>query len=72
MANKQKRYTVTLDLYVWADDDKEIVELAQKIAKKLSDKEVDNRAKVLDIYETPFGIFNSRAVTLDITDLKAD
>lgn len=59
-----KRYTVTVDLYVWADNDDEVSELAKEIANKLSGKEVDNGAKVIDIYETPFGIFDSRAVAI--------
>ena len=61
---KEKRYTVTLDLHVWAKDDNEVIKLAQELAKKLSEKEVDNKAKVLDIYETPFGVFDSRAVKI--------
>lgn len=65
MADKQKRYTVTLDLYMWANNDDEVVKLAQELAQKLKEKEVDNGAKVLDIYETPFGIFESRAVKVE-------
>jgi hypothetical protein len=60
-----KRYTVTVDLYVWADNDDEVAELAKEITQKLSEKEVDNGAKVIDIYETQFGIFDSRAVKFE-------
>lgn len=59
-----KRYTVAIDLYIWADSDADVIEKAQAIAKELQAKE-DNNAKVLDIYETPFGIFESRAVKIE-------
>lgn len=63
--SKEKRYTVTIDLYVWAGSDEEVAQLAREIAQKLREKEVDNGAKVIDIYETPFGIFESRAVKFE-------
>lgn len=61
----EKRYTVTLDLFVYALDDenvkKEVEELMRKI-DNIGGKFNDNKASTLSIHETPFGSFDSREV----------
>ena len=56
-----RRYTVTLDLYLYADNDKEAIKQANELAKKLSEKE-DNGASVLALYETPFASLVARPI----------
>ena len=56
-----RRFTVTLDLYLYADNDKEAIKQANELAKKLSEKE-DNGASVLAIHETPFASLVARPI----------
>ena len=58
---ENKRYTVTLDLYVYEKDDKAAIKAANKLVKQLSKVE-DNDASLVSIYETPFGTFENRRV----------
>jgi hypothetical protein len=51
---KQKRYTVTLDLYVYANTDNEAIKEAKKVIDTLENKD-DCKAEILSIFETPFG-----------------
>lgn len=51
---KQKRYTVTLDLYVYANTDDEAIKEAKKVIDTLENKD-DCKAEILSIHETPFG-----------------
>ena len=53
------RYVVTMDMYVYAENDY----MARKRAHDLTDelkKKYDNQAAVLDIVEQPFGTFANR------------
>lgn len=50
---KQKRYTVTLDLYVYANTDDEAIKEAKKVIDALENKD-DCKAEILSIFETPF------------------
>ena len=59
---EKTRYAVTLDLYIWADNDEQAVKEAQQIAADM-DKKDDNKCSVVNVYETPFG-FGSREVTI--------
>jgi len=59
--SKQKRYTVKLDAYLYARNDREAMVKAAKLADFLQTLE-DNQAQVLELHETPFGSFNSREV----------
>jgi hypothetical protein len=49
-----KRYAVTIDLYIHAENDSEV-------AENLRGKE-DNHASVLEIWENKFGSLNHRLV----------
>lgn len=51
---KLKRYTVTLDAYLYAENDNEAKENA-KMLIELINKIDDSRAQVLKLEETPFG-----------------
>lgn len=53
----KKRYAVTVDLYIYADTDKEVKAKAKKFTEDIEfaiDK-TENRASVISIYEAPFG-----------------
>lgn len=52
---KQKRYTVTIDLYVYASTDDEAIKEAKKVIDTLENKD-DCKAEILSIFETPFGV----------------
>jgi hypothetical protein len=69
---KEKRYTLTLDMYVYARNDREAMVKAAKIADELRNKE-DNQAKVSTLDETPFASCEIREVhkgRLDIFENK--
>lgn len=54
---KQKRYTVTIDLYVYANTDDEATKEAKKAIDTLENKD-DCKAEILSIHETPFGVIS--------------
>jgi hypothetical protein len=56
-----KRYAVTIDLYIHAENDSEAIKQAEKVAENLRGKE-DNHASVLEIWENKFGSLNHRLV----------
>lgn len=56
-----KRYAVTIDLYIHAENDSDAIKQADEIAEKLRSKE-DNHASVLEIWENQFGSLNHRLV----------
>lgn len=56
-----KRYIVSFDVYMFAKDDDAIKKAAAAFARKL-DLEYDNKASVLEIYESPFGSTSGRKV----------
>jgi hypothetical protein len=58
-----KRYAVTIDLYIHAENDSDAIKQADKIAEKLRSKE-DNHASVLEIWENKFGSIDHRRVIL--------
>ena len=58
------RYTVDLQLYIWADSDKEAVELARKIQKRQRDK-FDNRCHINRLAEAPFGRILEREINIE-------
>jgi len=51
---KLKRYTVTIDLYVYANSDDDAMNEAKEIVKILENKN-DSKTEILSIHETPFG-----------------
>ena len=58
------RYTVDLQLYIWANSDKEAVELARKIQQRQQDK-FDNRCHINRLAETPFGRLLEREIHIE-------
>tara|TARA_R100001460_G_scaffold11086_1_gene25971 strand:- start:330 stop:521 length:192 start_codon:yes stop_codon:yes gene_type:complete len=58
------RYTIDLQLYIWADSDKEAVELARKIQQRQRDK-FDNRCNINRLAEAPFGRILEREINIE-------
>ena len=59
--NNSKRYTVKLDAYLFARNDREALVKAAKVAEFLQTLD-DNQAQVLSLDETPFASCNHRNV----------
>ncbi len=57
----EKRYTVKLDAYWYAENDEQAKIKAAKLAELLQNFE-DNNAQVIELKETPYGSFTSREV----------
>ena len=57
--SKEKRYVVTMDMYVYSENDYMARKNAHKLADGLKSK-LDNQAAVLDIVEQPFGTLGNR------------
>ena len=57
--SKENRYVVTMDMYVYAENDFMARQKAHKLADGLKNK-LDNQAAVLDIVEQPFGTLGNR------------
>lgn len=55
------RYTVTMDFYIQAENEKEAIKIAQELAEKQR-KELDNQAQILFIHETPFASLQSKLI----------
>lgn len=51
---QEKRYTVTIDLYIYAETDSDAKVQAQNVCGILHNLS-DNKASVVSIHETPFG-----------------
>jgi hypothetical protein len=58
-----KRYTATIDMYIFAENDTEAKKKANRVADRLR-MEQDNQAKLLTLYETPFASVESREIPL--------
>lgn len=58
------RYTIDLQLYIWADSDKEAIELARKIQQRQRDK-FDNRCNINRLAESPFGRIQEREINIE-------
>ena len=58
------RYTVDLQLFIWAESDKEAVKLAQKIQQRQRDK-FDNRCNINRLAEAPFGRIQEREINIE-------
>ena len=57
----EKRYTVKLGAYLYAENDEQAKAKAEKLAKLLQTLE-DNSAQVIELNETPYGYFTNREV----------
>ena len=60
--SKAKRYSITLDLYIHARNDREAMVKAAKLAETLQSYDDNNQAKVLSLDETPFASLVSRNI----------
>ena len=58
---KEKRYVVTVSLYMWAESDDEVNKQAEVLAKSINDKH-DARCSVDEIVEQPQGTIGNREV----------
>ena len=58
------RYTVDLQLYIWADSDKEAIKIAQEIQQRQRDK-FDNRCNINRLAEAPFGRVQEREIQIE-------
>ena len=56
-----KRYTVTMEFYIFEDGDDAAKNEAERIAARLRAKK-DNQAKVHEIHETPLGSLKPRKI----------
>ena len=54
-----KRYATTISIYVYAESDKEAIQLSKDIASEMRDLE-DNDATVEEIHEMPFASLEPR------------
>ena len=63
---KEKRYVVSIDAYVYAQDDEHARLHADEYAKYLRcmERNDDNRAEVTGLCEQPFGTFTNRSISL--------
>lgn len=61
MGNKKIRYTVTMDMYIYAHNDDDAIRIAKEIAEKERDQ-WDNQAQVLSVHETPFGMAKAKEI----------
>ena len=59
----EKRYTVKLDAYLYAENDEQAKARAEKLAKRLRMGQ-DNSAQVIELNETPYGSFTNREVEI--------
>ena len=59
--SKNKRYSITLDLYINAGNDRDAMLQAARLAEKLR-RDEDNEAQVVSVDYTPFASLHSRRV----------
>ena len=59
----EKRYVVTMDLYVFAENDSDAIANAHKLANTIDNIDT-NECKVIEIAEQPFGKIGNRKVVL--------
>jgi len=57
---EKKRYVVTMDMYVYADNDYMARKHAHKLVEKLDEEKFNTSAKVTEIGEQPFASLNYR------------
>ena len=60
-SNEEKRYAVTIDFYVFAKNDKDVIKKSEMICDLL-DKKYDNHANIVEINEQPFGSLKNRKI----------
>lgn len=51
---QKERYTMTMDFYIWAEDDVAAIKEANRLVTKMRDEE-DNQPVLLNLHRTPFG-----------------
>lgn len=60
--SKSKRYSVTLDLYIDARNDREAMVKAALLAEELRNEKSNSETQVVSVDETPFASLSSRNV----------
>lgn len=60
---KQKRYIVTFESYIFAKNDKEALKQSKAMVSALK-KFDDNQADVIGLFEQPFGTLEKRDINL--------
>lgn len=50
-----------MDMYIYANDDQDAIQIAQSIAEKERDQ-WDNQAQVLSVHKTPFGMMKAKEI----------
>lgn len=63
MVKEEKRYVLTMDMYLYAGSDKSAIKQAKKLVKEL-DKKGDNLPAILSLDESPFGSLEIREVEI--------
>lgn len=53
LGEKKKRYTIVMDMYIYANDDQHAIEIAEEIAQK-ERNQWDNQARIMSVHSTPF------------------
>lgn len=56
-----QRYTLKVEMFVWAEDDEQAKEIANKITQKQR-KKFDNRCYINKLAESPFGRLTERLI----------
>lgn len=59
---KLNRYVATIDCYIWAESDEDAKSQSIKLTKQL-DKQYDNDAAVVSLFEQPVGTLSNRKIT---------
>jgi hypothetical protein len=58
---KKERYTVTMDFYIWADDDANAMKEAKKRVRRM-EKAEDNQPVLQSLHRTPFATMASEPI----------
>jgi hypothetical protein len=61
MEKEKRRYVAVVELYVWADNDNEAIDIAQALCKE-QQRRFDNRCSLTNLVEQPFGTIGNRVV----------
>ena len=65
--SKEKRYTATYTMYIYAKDDNHARSKAKMIANREHEKYPAQQCDLEQLFETPFASFVKRAIPLDET-----
>lgn len=63
-----KRYSLTIDLYMFAESDEEAIAKSNELVRKQQQKH-DNQASIIELHETPFASLAARKVDIRLEHL---